>query len=92
MPYRRAVVVLDPIDLSEHLTKLELYLGQVAQLAGISKAQLDYWTSRAEIPTRGKKQRLYDHDAVELVLLIKQGRDKGLGLGAAIEVARRFRE
>ena len=31
-------------------------------------------------------------DAVELVLLIKQGRAKGLSLPAAIEHARRFKE
>jgi hypothetical protein len=31
-------------------------------------------------------------DAVETVMLIKQAKDKGLNLGAAIEAARRFRE
>jgi DNA-binding transcriptional MerR regulator len=54
--------------------------------------QLDYWTNKAQIPTKGKKQRLYDLDAVELVMLIKQGRDKGLNLGDAIEAARAFRD
>ena len=54
--------------------------------------QLDYWTNKAQIPTKGKKQRLYDMDAVETVMLIKQGKDKGLNLAAAIEAARRFRD
>ena len=54
--------------------------------------QLDYWTNKAQIPTKGKKQRIYDMDAVETVMLIKQGKDKGLNLGAAIDAARRFRE
>jgi hypothetical protein len=31
-------------------------------------------------------------DALETVMLIKQAKDKGLNLGAAIEAARRFRE
>jgi hypothetical protein len=31
-------------------------------------------------------------DAVETVMLIKQAKDKGLNLGAAIEAAYRFRE
>ena len=31
-------------------------------------------------------------DAVETVMLIKQAKDKGLNLGAAIEAARRYRE
>ena len=88
----RGHVVLEPIDMSAHVNRIELYLGQVCRLAGISKMQLDYWTNRAQIPTKGKKQRIYDMDAIETVMLIKQGKDKGLNLGAAIEAARRFRE
>ena len=61
-------------------------------MAGISKMQLDYWTNKAQIPTKGRKQRIYDMDAVETVMLIKQAKDKGLNLGAAIDAARRFRE
>jgi DNA-binding transcriptional MerR regulator len=87
----RHVDLLDPIDLSEHLDKIELYLGQVCQVAGISKMQLDYWTTKAQIPTKGRKQRIYDMDAVETVMLIKQGKDKGLNLSAAIEAARNFK-
>jgi hypothetical protein len=48
------VDLLEPINLSDHLEKVELYL--------------------------------------ETVMLIKQAKDKGLNLGAAIEAARRFRE
>jgi DNA-binding transcriptional MerR regulator len=92
MSVGRQLDLLEPIDLSEHLGKVELYLGQVCQIAGISKMQLDYWTNKAQIPTKGKKQRIYDIDALETVMLIKQAKDKGLNLGAAIEAARRFRE
>jgi hypothetical protein len=67
----RQVDLLEPIDLAEHLDKVELYLGQVCQIAGISKMQLD---------------------ALETVMLIKQAKDKGLNLGAAIDAARKFRE
>jgi len=88
----RQVDLLEPIDLAEHLGKVELYLGQVCQIAGISKMQLDYWTNKAQIPTKVKKQRIYDIDALETVMLIKQAKDKGLNLGAAIDAARRFRE
>ena len=84
--------LLEPIDLADHLDKVELYLGQVCQIAGISKMQLDYWTNKAQIPTKGHKQRIYDIDALETVMLIKQAKDKGLNLGAAIEAARSFRE
>ena len=92
MAYNTQVDILEPVNLSEHLDKIELYLGQVCQIAGISKMQLDYWTNKAQIPTKGRKQRIYDMDAVETVMLIKQAKDKGLNLGAAIEAARRFRE
>jgi DNA-binding transcriptional MerR regulator len=85
------VDLLEPVNVADHLGKLELYLGQVCQLAGISKMQLDYWTNKAQIPTKGRKQRIYDIEAVETVMLIKQGKDKGLNLGAAIDAARRFR-
>ena len=88
----RQVDLLEPIDLAEHLGKVELYLGQVCQIAGISKMQLDYWTNKAQIPTKGKKQRINDIDALETVMLIKQAKDKGLNLGAAIDAARHFRE
>ncbi len=92
MAVSRNVDLLEPIDLAEHLGKIELYLGQVCQIAGISKMQLDYWTNKAQIPTKGKKQRIYDIEALETVMLIKQAKDKGLNLGAAIDAARRFRE
>src|ERR1019366_8770392 len=92
MAYSKQVDLLEPIDMAEHLDKIELYLGQVCAIAGISKMQLDYWTNKAQIPTKGKKQRIYDMDAVETVMLIKQAKDKGLNLGAAIDAARRFRE
>jgi DNA-binding transcriptional MerR regulator len=82
---------LTRIDLAEHLDKLELTLGQVCRVAGITKMQLDYWTLKAQIPTRGKKQRLYDADAIEMVMLIKQAKDKGLNLGAAIDAAAAFK-
>jgi hypothetical protein len=86
------VDLLEPIDLADHLGKVELYLGQVCQIAGISKMQLDYWTNKAQIPTKGRKQRIYDIEALETVMLIKQAKDKGLNLGAAIEAAQTFRQ
>jgi DNA-binding transcriptional MerR regulator len=89
---READTVLEPVDLGAHLDRIELYLGQVCRIAGISKMQLDYWTNKAQIPTKGKKQRIYDADAIELVMLIKQGKEKGLNLGEAIDAARRFQE
>jgi hypothetical protein len=39
--YPKQVDLLEPIDMVEHLDKIELYLGQVCAIAGISKMQLD---------------------------------------------------
>jgi DNA-binding transcriptional MerR regulator len=88
----RQVDLLEPINLADHLGKVELYLGQVCAIAGISKMQLDYWTNKAQIPTKGRKQRIYDTHALETVMLIKQAKDKGLNLAAAIDAARMFQE
>lgn len=91
-PARRPEELLEPVDVVRRLRKLDLSLGQVCKVAGVTKMQLDYWTTKARIPTKGKKQRLYDLDAVETVMLIKQGKDKGLNLSTAIEAARKFKE
>ncbi len=82
--------LLQPVDVRDHLLGLELTLGQVCQVAGISKMQLDYWTQKAEIPTHGRKQRTYDMASVETVLLIKQAKDRGLSLSAAINAVQEF--
>jgi DNA-binding transcriptional MerR regulator len=88
---RRPEDLLEPVDVMRKLRRLELTLGQVCRVTGVSRMQLDYWTTKARIPTKGKKQRLYDLDAVETVMLIKQGKDKGLSLSSAIEAVERFK-
>ncbi|MGI8605968.1 MAG: MerR family transcriptional regulator [Gaiellaceae bacterium] len=92
MAVPQQVDLLEPVNLADHLNKIELYLGQVCHVAGISKMQLDYWTNKAQIPTKGRKQRIYDMDALETVMLIKQAKDKGLNLSTAIETARQYKE
>ena len=86
----RQADLLEPVDIPARLDQLDLYLGQVCAVAGISKMQLDYWTTKAGIETRGNKQRTYDMHSVELVMLIKQAKEKGMTLSAAIEAAREF--
>src|SRR5438094_445308 len=58
MAVSRQVDLLEPIDLADHLGKVELYLGQVCQIAGISKMQLDYWTSTASARRAGASSSL----------------------------------
>ena len=89
MATRERTFELEPVDMAAHLDKLELYLSQVCRLAGISKMQLDYWTNKARsdqgpqaADLRPARDRDRDAD--------QAGTDKGLGLAAAIDAARRF--
>jgi MerR-like DNA binding protein len=75
----------DVLELGARLDLLELTVGQVCKVAGISKMQLDYWTIKARIQTKGNKQRLYDLQALRMVLLIKQAVEGGLTLAAAVD-------
>ena len=87
---RRQAELLEAVSVAERVGELEFTVGQVCKIAGITKMQLDYWTVRGDIPTQGKKQRLYDSGAVETVMLIKQARDLGFDVNAAIAAAKEF--
>ncbi|CAA9533999.1 MAG: hypothetical protein AVDCRST_MAG79-1181, partial [uncultured Thermoleophilia bacterium] len=82
--------LLEDVSVADRVGELEFTVGQVCRIAGITKMQLDYWTVRGDIPTQGKKQRLYDSGAVETVMLIKQARDLGFDVNAAISAAKEF--
>src|SRR5690242_12024454 len=82
--------LLSAVSVADRVDELQFTVGQVCRIAGITKMQLDYWTERGDIPTHGKKQRLYDSAAVEVVMLIKQARDLGFDVNAAIAAAREF--
>jgi DNA-binding transcriptional MerR regulator len=83
--------LLRPVDIAARIEDVLFTVGQVCTIARITKMQLDLWTERAAIETLGVKQRLYDVDAVEHVMLIAQARDLGFSVGAAIEAASAFR-
>jgi DNA-binding transcriptional MerR regulator len=82
--------LLEAVSVADRVSSLEFTVGQVCRIAGITKMQLDYWTVRGDIPTKGKKQRLYDAGAVETVMLIKQARDLGFDVNAGIAAAKEF--
>jgi DNA-binding transcriptional MerR regulator len=87
---RRQSELLEDVSVASRVVDLEFTVGQVCRIAGITKMQLDYWTVRGDIPTLGKKQRLYDAHAVETVMLIKQARDLGFDVNAAIAAAKEY--
>jgi DNA-binding transcriptional MerR regulator len=82
--------LLSAVSVADRVDELQFTVGQVCRIAGITKMQLDYWTERGNIPTHGRKQRLYDSRAAEMVMLIKQARDLGFDVNAAIAAAREF--
>ena len=83
--------LLRPVDIATRIGDVLFTVGQVCTIAGITKMQLDLWTERAAIETLGAKQRLYDVDAVEHVMLIAQARGLGFSVDAAIDAASLFR-
>src|SRR3977135_2785622 len=80
-----------PADGAAPIHDVLFTVGQVCTIARITKMQLDLWTERAAIATLGVKQRLYDTDAVEHVMLTAQPRDRGFSVDSAIAAAAAFR-
>ena len=77
-----------PVDLSRLLERLELGIGQAAQLCGVSIRQLSYWTDKGIIkPSDRGSSRTYDYGAIEKVCLIKQALDQGYSLEGAVAEA-----
>lgn len=80
-----------PVDLSKLLERLELGIGQAAQLCGVSIRQLSYWTDKGIIePTGEGASRTYSYPAIEKVCLIKQALDHGYSLEGAVAEAEAF--
>lgn len=79
---------LRPVDYRELLEKLQLGIGQAAQLCGVSIRQLSYWTDKGIIqPMDDSRSRTYSYAALEKVCMIKQAIDQGYSLeGAVAEV------
>jgi DNA-binding transcriptional MerR regulator len=74
-----------PVDLSKLLERLELGIGQAAQLCGVSIRQLSYWTDKGIIkPAEQGGSRTYDYGSIEKVCLIKQALDQGYSLEGAV--------
>jgi DNA-binding transcriptional MerR regulator len=87
----RASSSVRPVDLSRLLERLELGIGQAAQLCGVSIRQLSYWTDKGIIkPSDQGGSRSYDYAAIEKVCLIKQALDQGYSLEGAVAEADAF--
>ena len=87
----RARTGVRPVDLSKLLERLELGIGQAAQLCAVSIRQLSYWTDKGIIaPANRGSSRTYDYAAIEKVCLVKQALDAGYSLEGAVAEAEVF--
>jgi len=84
--------VLEPVEPSELLKRLQLTTGKAAQLAGVSRRQLCYWTDTGIVSAlnddpaedeNDASRRAYDFEALHRVLLIKQAMQHLPGLRRA---------
>ncbi len=91
VPRDRGSSSVRPVDLSKLLERLELGIGQAAQLCGVSIRQLSYWTDKGIIkPSDQGGSRTYDYTSIEKVSLIKQALDQGYSLEGAVGEAEAY--
>ena len=78
---------LSPVNRDLIWKRLALTKAQVARLAGVSRRQMIYWSSKGLLGDPAR--RTFDGPAVEKVVLIKSALDQGETLAAAAEMAER---
>ena len=86
-PKRSASPRLTPVDRDDLWSRLALTKAQVARLAGVSRRQMIYWSSKGLLGDPGR--RTFDGRAVEKVSLIKSALDQGHTLSIAADMAER---
>ena len=78
---------LPPVDREALWRRLALTKAQVARLAGVSRRQMIYWSSKGLLGDPAR--RTFDGSAVEKVALIKAALDRRHTLSMAAEMAER---
>src|SRR3712207_4279489 len=69
---------------------LSLTKKQLAALCGLSERQVGYWTAQGYLPRSTRDPERYSGAAVDMALLMKQGRQWGLWVDEAAEQARAY--
>ena len=69
---------------------LSLTKVQVAALCGLSVRQVSHWTAQGYLPRSTRDPERYSGDAIDMALLIKQGRQQGLSVYRAVHEARAY--
>lgn len=91
--------VTQPVRPDAVLSRLRLTAGKAAELCGITRRQLCYWTDKGIIPCcsssegRDPTRRIYDFGGVCKTMMLKRLMDEGRGLRRAVrELRARWRE
>ena len=69
---------------------LALTKKQVAVLCGLTERQVGHWTAQGYLPRSTRAPERYSGDAIDMALLIKQGRQQGLSVYRAVQEARGY--
>ena len=69
---------------------LSLTRTQLVALCGLSVRQVAWWTARGYLPRSTRDPERYSGDAIDMALLIKQGRQQGLSAYKAAQRARAY--
>ena len=81
---------LTPPDRGALWASLSLTRTQVAALCGLDQRQVGRWTQRGYLPRSPRDPQRYRGVAVDMALLIKQGRQQGLSAYRAAQKARAY--
>jgi len=91
--------VTQPVRPDAVLGRLRLTAGKAAELCGVTRRQLCYWTDKGIIPCcgspkgRDSSRRIYDFGGVCKTMMLKRLMDEGRGLRRAVrELRARWRE
>jgi len=83
-------LAIPPIHRAEVFRRLRLTAGKAAELCGITRRQLCYWTDKGIIPcvaggsTADVSRRIYDLNGLSKALVLKRLMDEGRGLRRAV--------
>ena len=67
---------------------LALAKAQLGALCGVTERQVSYWTAQGYLPRSTRDPRRYSGDAIDMAMLIQQGRQQGLSVYEAAQQAR----
>lgn len=85
-----AAVNFTVVDRGAIWARLALTINQVSELTGLSRRQLSHWVARGYLTPSSRDPILFNGNAVEQAIYIKQALDAGLSVRRAVAAANAF--